>query len=66
LVGDEQYDRVGKSLYGTLSNFLHGYGCLRIHASDTNVQMVVDTISPMHYKSDGQIDLEAERNRWLD
>ncbi|KAF2621095.1 hypothetical protein BU25DRAFT_426742 [Macroventuria anomochaeta] len=65
LVDDEKYNRVGNGLYGTLSNFLHEYGHLRIKPLHPDVQKVVDTISPMHYNSDGQIDLEAEKRRWL-
>lgn len=64
LFGDEKYNKVGKRLYGTLSNFLHGYGRLRVDPLESDVQKVVETISPVHYKNDGQIDLESERRRW--
>jgi len=65
LVGDEKYNRVGKGLYGTLSSFLHEYGRLRIDPLNSDVQRVVDSISPVHYNSNGQIDIEAERRRWV-
>jgi hypothetical protein len=65
LAGDEKYNKVGKGLYSTLSNLLHEYGRLRMQPLDPDVQKVVDTISPVYYNSDGWIDLEAERGRWL-
>jgi hypothetical protein len=65
LVCDEKYNRVGRGLYGTLSSFLHEYGRLRIDPLNPDVQKVVDTISSVHYNSNGQIDIEAERRRWL-
>lgn len=65
LVGNEKYNKVGKGLYGTLSTFLHEYGHLRIDPLNPDVQKVVETISPVHYNSNGQIDIEAERRRWL-
>jgi hypothetical protein len=65
LVSDEKYNRVGKGLYSTLSNFIHEYGRLRIDPLDPDVQKVVDTIRPVHYNSKGQINIEAERRRWL-
>lgn len=65
LIGDERYNKVGKGLYGTLSTFLHEYGRLRITPLGSLVQEVLELISPVYYKSDGQIDLESERKRWL-
>lgn len=65
LIGDERYNKVGQGLYGTLSNFLHGYGRLRVSPLDSVVQKVLEAISPVHYMSDGQIDLELERARWV-
>jgi hypothetical protein len=60
-----KYNRIGKGLYGTLSSFLHEYGRLRIDPLNPDVQKVVDTIIPVHYNSNGHIDIEAERRRWL-
>jgi hypothetical protein len=37
---------------------------LRIDPLDPDVRKVVEVISPMHYDSNGQIDIEAERKRW--
>jgi hypothetical protein len=65
LVDEEKYNSVGKGLYGTLSSFLHEFGRLRIHPLNPDVQKVVDTIRPVHYNSNGQINIEAERKRWL-
>ena len=65
LKGDERYNRAGKNLYGTLSNTLHGYGHLRNVSLHPDVQTLVDTIGPVHYKKDKRIDIEAERRRWL-
>jgi len=64
LVCDEKYNKVGNGLYRTLSGFLHEYGRLRTNPLDPDVQKVVDVISPTHYDSNGQIDIEAERQRW--
>jgi hypothetical protein len=65
LVGDERYYKAGSGLYGTLSSFLHEYGRLRVDPLDSIVQKVLDTIGPVHYKRDGQIDLNLERARWV-
>ena len=64
LICDEKYNKVGNGLYRTLSSFLHEYGRLRIDPLDPDVQKVVDVISPMHYDSNGLIDIKAERQRW--
>jgi hypothetical protein len=65
LIGDEKYNKVGKDLYRTLSNLLHEYGRLRVNPLGPLVEKVLKAISPVHYKSDGQIDLGLERRRWL-
>ncbi|CAI9630898.1 unnamed protein product [Alternaria burnsii] len=64
LVCDEKYNKIGKGLYRTLSSFLHEYGRLRIDPLDPDVQKVMDVISPIHYDSNGRIDIKAERKRW--
>ncbi|KAJ4983418.1 hypothetical protein SVAN01_11070 [Stagonosporopsis vannaccii] len=65
LKSDEKYDRIGKHLYSTLSNILHGYGRLRNVPLHPDVQILVNTIRPVHYNKDKEIDIEAERTRWL-
>lgn len=65
LKDDERYNRVGQNLYGTLSNMLHGYGHLRNVPLHPDVQTMVKTIGPIHFNKDEQIDIEAERRRWL-
>ncbi|KAH7125684.1 hypothetical protein B0J11DRAFT_529030 [Dendryphion nanum] len=63
---DEQYNRVGKKLYDTLSKRLHNYGVQRGQTLTVDVQRVVNAIKPLinNYDSDGNIDLVAERKRW--
>lgn len=63
--GEERYNKVGKSLYGTLSTVLHGYGHLRNVPLHPDVRTIVAAISPIHYNKEKQIDIEAERRRWL-
>jgi hypothetical protein len=65
LAGDERYNKVGKNLYGTLSNRLHRYGHQLGDKLQPDVQRVVDVIRPVHYDASGKIDLQAERKRWL-
>ncbi|KAH6522573.1 hypothetical protein HBI07_215350 [Parastagonospora nodorum] len=65
LSGDEKYNKVGKNLYSTLSDRLHKYGHQQGEVLDQKVQRVVNVIRPVHYNSDGKVDLEAERKRWL-
>jgi hypothetical protein len=65
LKGDERYNRVVQNLYGTLSNMRHGYGHLRNVPLHPDVQALVKTIGPIHFNKDKQIDIEAERRRWL-
>jgi hypothetical protein len=65
LKGDERYNRVGKNLYGTLSSVLHGYGHLRNVPLHPDVQKMVKIIGPVHYNKHKEIDIEAERKRWL-
>jgi hypothetical protein len=65
LSGDDKYNKVGKNLYSTLSDRLHKYGHQQGEVLDQKVQRVVDVIRPVHYNSDGKVDLEAERKRWL-
>jgi hypothetical protein len=65
LSGDEKYNKAGKNLYSTLSDRLHKYGHQQGEVFDQEVQRVVDVIRPVHYSSDGKVDLEAERKRWL-
>lgn len=66
LAGGEKYNKVGLNLYGTLSNRLHEYGHQQGDMLDPVVLIVVGAISPIHYCSDGKVDLGAERKRWLD
>jgi hypothetical protein len=65
LVRDAKYNKVGKNLYGTLSNGIHGYGKRQGDRLHPDVQRVLDAIKPVHYSADDRIDLEAERKRWL-
>lgn len=65
LKGDERYEKVGQNLYGTLSTMLHGYGHLRNISLHPDVHTLIKTIGPVHYKKDKQVDIEAERRRWL-
>lgn len=65
LEGNEKYNSVGMNFYGTLSNVLHGYGHLRDVPLHPDVQTMIKTIRAVHYNKDKQIDIEAERRRWL-
>lgn len=65
LKGDEKYNIIGKNLYGTLSNVLHGYGHLHHVPLHPDVQTMVNIIGPVHYNKDKEINIEAERRRWF-
>jgi hypothetical protein len=65
LAGDDRYNKVGRNLYGTLSNHLHKYGHQLGDKLHPDVQRVVDVIKAVHYDASGKIDLQAERMRWL-
>jgi hypothetical protein len=65
LASDEKYNKVGRNLYGTLSERLHGYGYQLGDSLHPDVQRVVDVIRPIHYDDGGKVDLYAERMRWL-
>jgi|SRR5690242_2963460 len=65
LKGDEKYNRVGKNLYGTLSNMLHGYGHLCNIPVHPDVQTTIKAVGPIHYNKNKQIDLAAEKKRWV-
>jgi hypothetical protein len=62
---DEMYNDIGKNLYSTLSERVHGYGDQRGEKLHPDVLKVLDVIRPVHFKDDGAINLKAEKKRWL-